>query len=145
MLDFFKIVMTRRLLLNYGGIPSGWIVGRIESYDLRAIFSAVDRDMIPTVTKNNDGSNMLFDSDVFASKFLFLYWSFMRDKELSQTIEAIDWCFDATKSLNEIQVREHAKENRKKLLREEGYSDEDIEMYENPIKKLKKNKDSERA
>ena len=141
MLDFFKVVMMRRLLLNYGGIPSGWFVGRIESYDLRAILSAVDREMIPTITKNNDGSNDIFDSDVLASKFLFAYWGFMKDNDISKTIEAIDWCFDAVKSVNEMQAREYARENMRRVLQADGYTQEEIEAYENPFKTKQKNKE----
>ncbi|CAA6806907.1 MAG: Unknown protein [uncultured Sulfurovum sp.] len=113
-IDFFKIVITRRLLLNYGAIPSGWLVGRIENYDLRAVISAVDRELIPVITKVNDGSNPVFGNDVFASEFLFLYWSFMKSSEIEGVIESIDWCFNAVKDVNEMEARDIAKEEQAK-------------------------------
>ncbi len=104
--DFFKLVFFRRLLLNYGSVPSGWMCVRIESYDLRAILSAVDRPLIPTITSNNDGSNDSFNSDVLASAFLFTYWAFFREERITEIMEEIDWCFNTTKDFNEIKARE---------------------------------------
>jgi len=104
--DFFKIVFLRRLLLNYGAIPSGWMCVRIESYDLRAIMSAIDRPLIPTITSINDGSNKSFNSDVKASIFLFTYWAFFREKIVSDIMDDLDWCFNTTKDYNEIRARE---------------------------------------
>lgn len=104
--DFFKIVFLRRLLLNYGSIPSGWMCVRIESYDLRAIMSAVDRPLIPTITSINDGSNNSFNSDVVASAFLFTYWTFFREKKIEEVMDELDWCFNTTKDFNEIKARE---------------------------------------
>lgn len=113
--DFFKIVFFRRLLLNYGSVPSGWMCGRIESYDLRAIMSAVDRPMIPTITSNNDGSNNLFSSDVVASSFLFTYWAFIRNEKIAPIIDDLDWCFNTTKDLNEIKAREASRQAAKEI------------------------------
>ena len=108
--DFFKLVFLRRLLLNYGSIPAGWLVVRIESYDLRAIISAVDRELIPTITSNNDGSNSTFQSDVFATNFLFSYWSFMKSEEMVEVVEKIDWAFNTVKDVTEIKMRKMVEE-----------------------------------
>jgi len=107
--DYFKIVFLRRLLLNYGAIPSGWMCIRIEDYTLRAIMSAVDRPLIPTITSTNDGSNSSFNSDVLASAFLFTYWAFMTDKNIEPIVDDLDWCFNTTKDLNEIKARNIAR------------------------------------
>jgi len=104
--DFFKIVFLRRLLLNYGSVPSGWLCVRIENYDLRAIISAVDRPLIPNITSVNDGTNDSFSSDVTASAFLFTYWAFFREEQISFIMEELDWCFNTTKDFNEIKARE---------------------------------------
>ncbi|HHO42564.1 MAG TPA: hypothetical protein ENN12_04310 [Epsilonproteobacteria bacterium] len=126
--DFFKIVFFRRLLLNYGAMPSGWFVGRIESYDLRAIFSAVDRELIPTITSTNDGSNEDFSSDVFAAKFLYIYWSFLKSPNIQEVIEGIDWCFNTVKTLTEIQVRNYAQSNAENLQTEEKATEANREV-----------------
>ena len=104
--DFFKLVFFRRLLLNYGAIPTGWLCVRIENYDMRAIISAVDRPLIPTITSINDGSNKSFNSDVIASAFLFTYWAFFKEEKVEKLMEDIDWCFNTTKDYNEIRARE---------------------------------------
>lgn len=104
--DFFKIVMFRRILLNYGSVPSGWMCVRIESYDLRAIMSAVDRPLIPTITSINDGSNDSFNSDVVASAFLFTYWAFFKEEKMVEIMDDLNWCFNTTKDYNEIKARE---------------------------------------
>ena len=107
--DFFKLVFFRRLLRNYGSIPSGWMCVRIESYDMRAIFSAVDRPMIPVVPDNADMYTDM-NSDKKAASFLMSYWSFIRSKEYGELIEDIDWCFNTTVEISEL-TRESTEEN----------------------------------
>ena len=108
--DYFKIVFFRRLLSNYGSIPSGWMCVRIEDYTLRAIMSAVDRPLIPTITSTNDGSNNFFQSDVLSTAFLFSYWAFMHEPLIIGLVDDVEWCFNTTKDLNEIKARSLAKE-----------------------------------
>lgn len=118
--DYFMFVFFRRLLLNYGAMPSGWFVGRIEDYDIRAIISAVDRELIPTITSQNDGSNDIYGDDSFAAMFLFLYWDFMKSDVVQNMVEAIDWCFNTTKDVNEMKMREFSRNAKKedKLLQD---------------------------
>ena len=115
MLDIFQLVFFRRLLGNYSSMPSGWFVVKIEDYDTRAIISAVDRDMIPLITADNDGSSDVFNSDVFPEMFLFVYWSFMKHKTIEPLIESIDWCFNTTKDLNEKNIRDFVKKERENV------------------------------
>ena len=106
--DIFKIVYLRKLLSNYGSMPSGWYVIRIEDYDTRAIISAVDRPMIPLITPQNDGTSVAFSSDTWASAWLYLYWSFMKTKQIEKVEKHISWAFNTTKDINEIKMYEMA-------------------------------------
>lgn len=113
--DFFKFMFFRRILLNYGSLPSGWYCGRIEDYNLRAIVSAIDRPLVPTISPVNDGSNSNFNSDVMATAFLVTYWSFLQNKEISTLIDDIDWSLNTTKDLNEVKAMEASREEAKRI------------------------------
>jgi len=108
-LDIFKLMFFRRLMKNYGSMPSGWFVIRLEDYDARAIVSAIDRDMIPLITSQNDGSSKAFNSDVYASAFLTLYWSFIKSNQIRKIVEHVDWAFNTTKDINDIKMYEFIK------------------------------------
>ena len=99
--DFFKFVFFRKLLKNYGSIPSGWMCVRIESYDMRAIFSAVDRPMIPVISENEE-MYMDANSDKKAASFLMSYWGFVKSKEYEDLIADLEWCFNTTVEISEM-------------------------------------------
>jgi hypothetical protein len=125
--NFFKFFMTRRILKNYSNIPSGWLCVKIEDYTTRAIASAVDRDMIIAINSKNNGTHSAFSSDVEASSFLFSYWSFMYEEKIIRAIEKIDFVYNATKEIHEIEAYRASKET-EELLRnkiEEEYSNMD--------------------
>ena len=111
--DIFKIVYLRKLLSNYGSMPSGWYVIRIEDYDTRAIISAVDRPMIPLITPQNDGTSVAFSSDTWASAWLYMYWSFMKTQQIEKIENHINWAFNTTKDINEIKMYEMAQNLKK--------------------------------
>jgi len=116
--NIFKLMMFRRILLNYGGIPSGWFCTRIEDYDTRAIVSAIDRELIPSISSTNDGSNSFYNSDVVASTFLFTYWAFMKDPQIFPIIDKLDWQFNTIKEVSEIKAWESSKIAAQKIERE---------------------------
>jgi len=107
--DLFKLVIFRRLVANYGNIPSGWFVVRIDNYTVRAVLSEIDRPVSPKITSTNNGESDRFSSDVEAAQFMQIYWMFMMAPDIAPIIEAIDWSFNTIKDLNEITAREYAK------------------------------------
>jgi hypothetical protein len=108
--DLFKLVMFRRIVANYGNLPSGWFVVRIDNYTVRAVLSEIDRPVSPKITSTNNGDSDIFSSDIDAAQFAQIYWLFLQSPDVAPVVEAIDWCFNTIKDLNEIAAREYAKE-----------------------------------
>ena len=128
---FFKFFITRRILLNYSNIPSGWLCVKIEDYTMRAIASNIDREMIIDINSKNDGSNPAYNSDVEASQFLFTYWAFFYEDKIRKIMDEVEFIYNATKEIKEINAREMAREAMKEIEKEwkqeyDSFSDKDI-------------------
>lgn len=128
---FFKFFMLRRILLNYSNIPSGWLCVKIEDYTMRAIASNIDRPMLIDINEKNDGSTSAYNSDVEATAFLFTYWAFMNEKKVKKAIQDIDFIYEASKEVKEINARRIAQKAMEEIEREhdETYnaiSDDDL-------------------
>lgn len=115
---FFKFFIVRRLLLNYSNIPSGWLCVKIEDYTTRAIASNIDREMIIDINDNNNGTNPAYNSDVEASQFLFTYWAFMYSSQMKKAMEGIEFVFNTTKEVKEINARKIAAEAMREIEKE---------------------------
>ena len=128
---FFKFFMTRRILLNYSNIPSGWICVKVEDYTMRAIASNIDREMIIDINEKNNGSTPAYDSDVEASQFLFTYWAFFYEEKIRRAMDEIEFIYSATKEVKEINAREVARNAMKEIEQEwqetyDAFNDDDI-------------------
>lgn len=103
-IDIFKFFMFRRLLLNYGSIPSGWVVIRADDYDFRKIASNIDRSMVISIRDTNKGIGDSPD-DRFASMFLFVWHAFFEKSSVSHLMQDVLWCFDPLKSLTDVKLK----------------------------------------
>lgn len=128
---FFKFFITRRILMNYSNIPSGWLCVKIEDYTMRAIASNIDREMIIDINEKNNGSTPAYDSDVEASQFLFTYWAFFYEDKIKKVMEELEFIYNTTKEVKEINAREVAREALAQIEEEwkaeyDAFSDSDI-------------------
>jgi len=129
--NIFRFVIFRRFVMEYGTIPSSWVVVRVHDYSFRAIISIIDREMETVITSANDGSSDDFQSDVFAVSFVRLYWNFFNEKKIRPTMDSLKWSFLIVKEPDDINLRNDFMENELKrkyvrgvLMEEENHTEE---------------------
>ena len=104
-IDIFKFIYFRRLLLKFGSIPSGWIVIKTEDYDLRRIITLSERRMVVYIKYDVDDDIKIEYDDTFSTMFLFVYNAFLYKSAVSNMIEDVEWCFDPLKGLDEMKIK----------------------------------------